>query len=695
MAAFGDKIQALMDEVYAVWQKEENKGKGKWDILNGFPAAHQVAAVFGNFNYQVGNGGISQWIYNGYFHDDAEKLVEYLEIGVESDERCRSILDRVYKLDQCAQETDCDRNGSFYDEEGESGFIGGVIDGDAFDTWYYKSCDDENWWQVVGGIIDKVEARESAPVGQDEHNGEVTAAAHFPLQVYIENVHDERIGGFTVPLPTTPEDLRPFLDGAEITDRRDMKIWEVRSDIGDLGDMAGEGIGKTKSPHTLDELNYLAAKIQALRPNDFGVFTAALEAKRHCGSVAEIINLTENLDRFHIQPAQTPGMYGDFLLDTQKDDTAEIFRKLEQSENPDERAFAQYILKLEAHVDEEAYGRAAAEEENGVFTACGYLTESEGFKDVYRGPQDIPAAYRVSEPQAAETGERPVAVRNTDLAALLLSMHAAGGGYMRDAQYNVKSLADKGDDFFIRMHPDMLIVTPADLVFRRDTDEHQSWMLLNESPGLRVFVMSVTDRGDGNIMGNLSEADLWTLRDHIRENSFFFAYLDAEMKDGAARRFTLEEWDAMDFCDRDRLKSWQRHYDPADETRLATHIRVLCRTVTENSRPVTPGEFLSRLNGQYMARAANPQPDMLRVAPEAAREMSAQNAAEVFRLMPNGAEKLSPIDAIKAPAYQSCREFAVKPQDLAGIEKWARRASGEILRQAGRGARIKTQLSEH
>ena len=58
---YGGKIQALMDEAYSEWQKDGNKSKGKWDILDGFPVAHQIAVTFGNFNYQVENGGIEQW----------------------------------------------------------------------------------------------------------------------------------------------------------------------------------------------------------------------------------------------------------------------------------------------------------------------------------------------------------------------------------------------------------------------------------------------------------------------------------------------------------------------------------------------------------------------------------------------------------------------------------------------------------
>jgi hypothetical protein len=119
-----------------------------------------------NFNHQVENGGIEQWIYNGYFHDDIEKFIEHLETGAKSDERCRTILNRIYTLDQYAKETGCDRDGYFHDpddEDGESGFIGDIISHDGFDSWYYEHCGKDDWWETVCGIIDKAEAHEAIP----------------------------------------------------------------------------------------------------------------------------------------------------------------------------------------------------------------------------------------------------------------------------------------------------------------------------------------------------------------------------------------------------------------------------------------------------------------------------------------------------------------------------------------------------
>lgn len=190
MAEFSDKIQALMDEAYNEWRKEGNESKGKWEILNDFSEVHQVAVTFGNFNYQVENGGIEQWIYNGYFHDDAEKFIEFLEIGAETDDRCRYILDKVYQLDQYAHETDCDRHGNFYDtdNDGDSSFIGEAINCDRFDTWYYEHCGQEDWWKTVCGIIDKLEPQ---LIPSDQHE-QSTADSPIDKESVLEKIKQSK-----------------------------------------------------------------------------------------------------------------------------------------------------------------------------------------------------------------------------------------------------------------------------------------------------------------------------------------------------------------------------------------------------------------------------------------------------------------------------------------------------------------------
>lgn len=693
MTAYEEKIQALMNAVYDEWNKEENKGQGKWDILNGFSEAHQIAVLFGNFNYQVGNGGLEQWIYNGYFHDDAEKLVEYLEAGTALDKRCRKILDSVYKLNQYAEKTGCDRDGYYndpYDEDSEGGFIGDMVDCDAFDTWYYEHCGKDDWWEIICKIIDKTEGRTVAPAHQNEQDGKDAVSQH-PLRVYIENASKPVNGGFTMPLPTTPEKLLPFLEGVELTSSQKIRVMKVNSDIAGLSVAVTAALENTSLLTMLDELNYLAVKLADIHPLDHETYSAALEAKLSCGSIPEMINLAENIKHFELQPAFNAEQYGEFLIEMEKDGSSPVFEKLEHSESSDERALAAYILRLEAHVDAAAYGRSIAVEEKGVFTNHGYIADRGEFKTLYRSPEDIPAEWRVVGAIPSAQERQPVMVSNTDLSALLLEMHAVGGDYMRDATYNLNALSSKGDDFFVMANSKMLIVSPADLVFRCDTHEHGLWRDFGQLPDAQTFIISVTDREGGRIMGNLCETDLKALQNFVRDFNITFTHLDAEMKDGTLRRITLEEWNGMDRIERDQMKSWTNHYKPADEERLETFVSTVRWAVESNRQPVTAVEFLSGLNRSYMAQADNPQPDMLRIAPEAAKEILAQSTAEVFRLMPEGAEKLTPIDAIKVPVYQSFREFSIRCDDCSGLEKWAQRASSDILRQSERSQQDKSK----
>ena len=53
---------------------------------------------------------------------------------------------------------------------------------------------------------------------------------------------------------------------------------------------------------SLDELNYLASKLDEMSQGEYEQFQAAMEIGDHSGSLQEIINLTENLDCYDIYP---------------------------------------------------------------------------------------------------------------------------------------------------------------------------------------------------------------------------------------------------------------------------------------------------------------------------------------------------------------------------------------------------------
>lgn len=57
-------MQALMNTAYEFWQSQ--KGMSKKDFWNSLDSKPRAAVAIGNLNYQVCNGGFSQWHYNGY-----------------------------------------------------------------------------------------------------------------------------------------------------------------------------------------------------------------------------------------------------------------------------------------------------------------------------------------------------------------------------------------------------------------------------------------------------------------------------------------------------------------------------------------------------------------------------------------------------------------------------------------------------
>jgi hypothetical protein len=243
-----------------------------------------------------------------------------------------------------------------------------------------------------------------------------------PLSVYIENAGNETLGGFTMPLPATREALQPFLDGLEITDESQIAVMEVMSPIKGLGNLISDN---THDSLHLDELNYLAAKLQALDEFERDTFAAVVETERHTASVAEIINIVENIGIFDIQPAFSPKEYGEFLLGLEMDEHANAFQRVQEGDSQ-LSGLARYIEMLEDNFDAAAYGRKTAKEENGVFTDFGYLTERSGFKEIYHGPVDIPAEYHVFEPTFVLEG--------TALDTFLLKLHALTGNAEQDAE---------------------------------------------------------------------------------------------------------------------------------------------------------------------------------------------------------------------------------------------------------------------
>ena len=150
-------------------------------------------------------------------------------------------------------------------------------------------------------------------------------------------------------------------------------------------DLAKAGYDKLGEYENLDELNYLASKLDEMSQIEYEQFQAAMEIGDHSGSLQEIINLTENLDCYDIYPD---------IHD--HDDLGRYYiEELDAMQVPEH---------LRNYIDYEAYGRDVALEEGGEFTDFGYVRDTgDTFHEYYDGEHgSIPEEYRVMTFQDAE-----------------------------------------------------------------------------------------------------------------------------------------------------------------------------------------------------------------------------------------------------------------------------------------------------
>ena len=131
----------------------------------------------------------------------------------------------------------------------------------------------------------------------------------------------------------------------------------------------------------IDELNFLAARLEALDPADLDELNAAAQRKKGFENIGQIIDYTYNPDFFvHIPEVQTVRDLGDYYLN--KSGMVDMPEDWKQG------------------IDLAAFGLNAAEHERGSFTPYGYIVESgDKWERHYEG-RDVPEEYRImSYPQ--------------------------------------------------------------------------------------------------------------------------------------------------------------------------------------------------------------------------------------------------------------------------------------------------------
>ena len=197
------------------------------------------------------------------------------------------------------------------------------------------------------------------------------------FEAYITNLgkyNEGELVGETLEFPTSPQEVQTLLKhiGVDGIRYEEFFITSFDGDVLGLYDYLGEY-------ENLDELNHLACLLSELDQGELEKFEAVLHTGAHTSSVADIINLTQNLDCFEFYP------------DIENEEDLGRYWA-EDLPIPEE---------LKDYFDYKAYGRDISINEGGHMAPGGYVVQTSGdFREYYHGPQDIPAEHKVfSYPQ--------------------------------------------------------------------------------------------------------------------------------------------------------------------------------------------------------------------------------------------------------------------------------------------------------
>ena len=203
----------------------------------------------------------------------------------------------------------------------------------------------------------------------------------YPFAAFITNLgkyNEGELVGEWVKFPTTAEEMKEVFKRIGIGQRDDFGQPYEEWFITDYDCYVDGLYSKLGEYENLDELNYLASKLDEMDQSEYAQFQAGMEMGDHCGSLQEIINLTENLDCYEVYP---------HIADY--DDLGRYYI--------DELEVMQIPEHLQNYIDYEAYGRDVAMDENGSFTDQGYVRDTgDRFCEYYDGERgSIPDEYRV------------------------------------------------------------------------------------------------------------------------------------------------------------------------------------------------------------------------------------------------------------------------------------------------------------
>ena len=212
-------------------------------------------------------------------------------------------------------------------------------------------------------------------------------------------------------------------------------------------------------------------------------------------------------------------------------------------------------------------------------------------------------------------------IRDTDLSVFAYELHIFAGDFLRECEFNMRSLAtNTGADSIAIMGKNHIWLSDALFAYCSTADLYQM-ISTTEFIGARAFLFHTDRREGGHLYGDVLMMDLDTLRQDIKRNILYPCGVNIERKDGSAATVSLKEWTEMELYEKDALKSWGFSYAPNQVTEWQYHYSTMFRQWMDQAFRYMPQDLEERLNMQYMEAAQNPDMDKYRIPQGTAKHM--------------------------------------------------------------------------
>ncbi len=192
-------------------------------------------------------------------------------------------------------------------------------------------------------------------------------------------------GGYWLDMPATKEQLQTAMQSVGITadNPQDFSIRGYSDDPEKHIALPYEMVCAAD----VDELNFLAARLEQLDPAEVGKLNAALQQKNGLANIGQVIDFTYNVDFYvHIPEVHTYRDLGDYYLN--------------------QSGMVQMPEEWKGGIDLSTFGRNAAAQEKGAFTEYGYIVESgDEWERQFEG-REVPEEYRIMSYPQPERGEQ-------------------------------------------------------------------------------------------------------------------------------------------------------------------------------------------------------------------------------------------------------------------------------------------------